>query len=245
MKKATLDTYIKKYNLGGTIESVKWVIDSKNKILSTNTLTEDKNVLVVLSLSDFTDVLEDVELGIFDTTKLKQMTNVLNEDVLLTINKRDAKITSISLTDVASEIVYVVANLQTIPPGSTPKAIPTPNVEIPITRDFVTRYTRSKGALPDVDTFTLLMNKKNKLEMVIGHSEINSNRIKLDVNAVIGKDSVANPISFKANYLKDILTSNSDCETGVMEVSDAGLCVVKFVNPPFSVTYYMRKVELI
>ena len=41
MKKETLKTFINKYYLGGTIESVKLVVDNANKTLKTNAITDD------------------------------------------------------------------------------------------------------------------------------------------------------------------------------------------------------------
>ena len=66
MTKETLKTFINKYYLAGTVESVKWVANTSNKQLITNAITEDKNVLLKVTLNNFSD-LEDGELGINDT----------------------------------------------------------------------------------------------------------------------------------------------------------------------------------
>ena len=40
MKKQTINTFIDKYSLNGTIESVKWVIDSANKQIKTASISD-------------------------------------------------------------------------------------------------------------------------------------------------------------------------------------------------------------
>ena len=49
MNKITLDTFIQKYNLGGNVNSVKWV--SNGDSLSTRFISPDKSLLGELTLS--------------------------------------------------------------------------------------------------------------------------------------------------------------------------------------------------
>jgi hypothetical protein len=89
------------------------------------------------------------------------------------------------------------------------------------------------------------MNKKGKLEMIIGYSSINSNRIKLAVNAVEGKDTVTKNINFNANHLKEILVANRDCTNAHLKVSEAGLASVEFVCGDITAEYYLVEVKSI
>jgi len=52
MKKQVLTTFIDKYSLNGTIESVKWVVDNKNKQIKTASISDDKNVLSYVTIKD-------------------------------------------------------------------------------------------------------------------------------------------------------------------------------------------------
>ena len=49
MNKITLDTFVQKYNLGGSINSVKW--ESSGDTLSTRFISPDKSLLGELTLS--------------------------------------------------------------------------------------------------------------------------------------------------------------------------------------------------
>ena len=137
---------------------------------------------------------------------------------------------------------------------SDPSVIPNPpkikevkefDVEIPITDDFIDVFTKSKNSLPDVDSFTLMMNKKtDKLELVIGYSTVNSNRVKMDIKPTAGKDKVTKPISFNSNYFKDILNKNSEAVGAVFKVSAIGIATVTFSTTEFDATYYLIRKEL-
>ena len=244
MTKETLKTFINKYYLGGTVESVKWVANTSNKQLITNAITEDKNVLLKVTLNNFSE-LPDGELGINDTSKLVKLLGVLKDEIKSEYNKTGDKITSVVFSDDNTDVQYVIADLSVIPSAPPLKKVPPFTVEIPLDADFISKFVSSKGALADVDTFTLTMNKKGKLEMIIGYSSINSNRIKLAVNAVEGKDTVTKNINFNANHLKEILLANRDCTNAHLKVSEAGLASVEFVCGDITAEYYLVEVKSI
>jgi len=243
MKKDILERFIKKYSLNGQIESVKIVVNAKDKKLLTNAITGEKKVLINVALENFDGITEDCELGVYETSKLNKMLSVLGEDITLSLNKTDAKvITSISLEDGNTEAQFIMADLSVIPPVANLKKLPDFNVEIELDEEFISRFIKAKNALPEVDIFTLLMNKKKKLDMVIGYSTLNSNRITLALKTVKGKDSVTKNINFSAKYFKEILSANNECETATLLVSDAGLATISFAKDGFTASYYMVEV---
>ena len=242
MKKQTLNSFIDKYSLNGTIESVKWVVDNGEKQIKTSSISDDKNVLSFVVIKD-TAGLENAELGVNDTSKLKKMLSVLGEDITIMVNKRDDKIVSLSLSSDSTDVQYVTADLSVIPNVPALKKLPPFNLEIPLTKDFVSTFVKAKSALNDVDTLTLTKDKKDRIKLVLGYSNINSNRINLDINATTGKDTLGKNIHFSARYLKEILTSNTDCENAVLKISDLGLAHVEFVNDSFSSNYYLVEIK--
>jgi hypothetical protein len=89
-----------------------------------------------------------------------------------------------------------------------------------------------------------LINKKtDKLELVIGYAQINSNRISLAVDAENGKDTVSKPISFSAKYFKEILSANSDATESTLNVSSKGLAYVKFNSDEYDSEYYLTEIQ--
>jgi hypothetical protein len=242
MKKQILNSFIDKYSLNGTIESVKWIVDNNDKQIKTSSISDDKNVLSFVVVKD-TAGLEDAELGVNDTTKLKKLLNVLGDDVNISFNKRDDKIVSLSLSTESTDVQYVTADLSVIPNVPVLKKLPPFNLEIPLTKEFVGTFVKAKSALSDVDTLTFIKDKKDKIKLVIGYSSVNSNRINIDVKSTDGKDSLGKTLHFSAKYLKEILTSNSDCENAVLKVSDAGIAHVEFNNDVFNSNYYLVEIK--
>ena len=242
MKKQTINTFIDKYSLNGTIESVKWVVDSANKQIKTASISDDKNVLSFVVIKDSAG-LNDAEIGINDTAKLKKLLSVLNDEVNISFNMREDKIVSLSLTGESTDVQYVTADLSVIPKVPELKKLPPFNLEIPLTKEFVTTFVKAKNALSDVDTLTFTKDKKDKLKLVIGFSSVNSNRISIDFKPTEGKDTLGKTIHFSAKYLKEILTSNSDCENAVLKISDAGIAHVEFNNDVFNSSYYLVEIK--
>jgi hypothetical protein len=242
MKKQTINTFIDKYSLNGTIESVKWVIDSANKQIKTASISDDKNVLSFVVIKDNAG-LNDAEIGINDTAKLKKLLGVLNDEVNISFNTREDKIVSLSLAGENTDVQYVTADLSVIPKVPELKKLPPFNLEIPLTKEFVTTFVKAKNALSDVDTLTFTKDKKDKLKLVIGFSSVNSNRISIDFKPTEGKDTLGKTIHFSAKYLKEILTSNSDCENAVLKISDVGIAHVEFNNDMFNSSYYLVEIK--
>ena len=242
MKKQTINTFIDKYSLNGTIESVKWVVDSANKQIKTASISDDKNVLSFVVIKDSAG-LNDAEIGINDTAKLKKLLSVLNDEVNISFNTREDKIVSLSLTGESTDVQYVTADLSVIPKVPELKKLPPFNLEIPLTKEFVTTFVKAKNALSDVDTLTFIKDKKDKLKLVIGFSSVNSNRISIDFKPTEGKDTLGKTIHFSAKYLKEILTSNNDCENAVLKISDAGIAHVEFNNDVFNSSYYLVEIK--
>ena len=237
MNKPLLESFIKKYSLNGTIESVKWA--AKDKKLHVDTITEDKTVLVKVDLKPFEE-FSDEEVGIHETSRLRAMLGALPDDVDLTLNKTKDKVTSMVLSGEKIQAQFAAADLGVIPSSPSLKSLPDSNCEIILDEDFIEKFIKAKASLPEVDTFTLI-SKKDKVYLVLGHSKLNTNRQTLEVSA---KGKVENPISFSAKFFKEILTANSDCKASNLKISDKGLAVAEFENDNFKCNYYMVTIKM-
>lgn len=244
MNKNTLETFIKKYNLNTVVDQVRWVV--KDKTLRVTAMTSDKKFLASVTQKAFE--LDDVEIGILDSIRLKQMLNAVEENVTLTLvtDSKDAtRVISVVVDDGKTELSHMCGSLDVIPAEPKIKQVPTYDVEIILTEEFVARFLKAKAALSDGELFTLLMNKKKqKLDMVFGYNRNLSDRIALEVPTVAGKDTIKSPISFNAKHLKEILTANPETKDPVLKVSEGGLSFVEFDTPEFHSQYYMIKIEV-
>jgi hypothetical protein len=107
----------------------------------------------------------------------------------------------------------------------------------------VNTFIKAKGALSEVETFAVLSRGEDKVaDVVIGHSTLNTNRIT--VTAKTDKAVKMEPISFSANYLREILNANKEVTNGTLQVSSKGLSVAKFDNNGYVSTYYLVQISI-
>jgi hypothetical protein len=256
MTKDILNTFINKYSLNGTIESVKWNVCNKDRYIATSSMSDDRGVLCFVTLKDNAD-LDDMEIGVNDTSKLKKMLTVLGDDITIvpnktTINSVDPtgnplaidRIVSLTIVSGEIEVQYCTADLSIIPSVPPLKKLPVFDLEIILTKDFISTFIRAKSALSDDDNLTLSVDKKGKIKMTLGYSVNNSNRINIAITPVDNKNKLTKTLHFNAKYLKEILVSNIDCENAVWKISEAGsggLSHIEFndSNSIFSSNYYL------
>ena len=237
MDKNRLSRFISKYNLAGLVESVQW--NSENKTLSTRFISDDKTVLGLVTLNEFE--FEDSSIGVYNTNTLKSLLNVLGNDVNLTLKKVEEKPISLSLTSDSTAVQYQLADLAVIPNVPELKQLPEFNIVIDMDSNFIEKFNKAKSALSDIDNFTVLT-EKGKLKIVIGYSNINTNRVELVVND--NYDGEVKPISFSAKYFKEILSANKEANKATLAVSKDGLSHVEFAVDGFTSSYYLVEVQL-
>lgn len=243
MEKEKLLGFIKRYNLNGSIESVQLDSNLSNNSISTKFASEEKYILgtVVLNKVNF----GDATLGVYDTTKLKSLLGVLGSDIDVSTTKSNDRVVSVSLKDKNMSANFMLSDLSVIPKTPNLKNLPSWDVVIKLDKDFVSRFVKAKNALPEVSTFTLLMNNKtSKLELVLGYASINSNRISMAVETLNGMDSVTKTISFSAKYFKEVLSANIDSDNAELKVSCQGLAYTSFSSEDYDAEYYLTEVRL-
>lgn len=247
MEKKQIETFIKKYYLGGLVEKIRWVSDD-TKLLAT-AMTSDRKLYVSTELEKGS-FFKDVEVGIQETSKLRAMLSVLSDsfNVEVDIDGSDAtRVRSLNMSDANSEVVYATAATGVLDPIPKMKSIPAFEVEINLTDEFIERLLKAKAALPEAELFTLVMSKKKqKLEMVLGYKEnVNSDRIILGVPTEAGKDTLSKAISFNVKHLKEIIAANSDSKAPKkLLVTEAGLASLKFEDDGFKTQYYLMKIDV-
>ena len=237
MNKTRITRFIQKYNLAGLVESVSW--KAENKTLTTRFISDDKTVLGSVSVVDFD--FEDSTVGVYNTNTLKSLLGVLGNDVNITLKKVDEKPISLSLTSDATTVQYQLADLAVIPNVPDLKQLPEFGISIDMDGNFIEKFIKAKSALSDIDNFTVLT-EKGKLKIVIGYSNINTNRVELVVNDSF--DGEVKPISFSAKYFKEILSANKEANKATLKVSKEGLANVDFSVDGFTSSYFLVEVQL-
>ena len=240
MEKQSLNRFVSKYNLAGLVESVKW--ESSEGSLTTSFISDDKSVLGSVTMKEFDST--DASFGVYDTTKLTKMLSVLGNDVDFSINDIDGKPVSLKFKDGSTSVNYMLADLSVIPNVPDLKQLPEFDTEIKLDSNFITKFIKAKGALADENnfTFTCKDGQNGSGQIILGYSNINTNRINIDVDCTCSKDSVE-PISFSANFLKEILVANKEATDATLKISSQGLAHISFEVDNYESNYYLVEIQ--
>tara|TARA_A100001391_G_scaffold102554_1_gene68234 strand:+ start:44 stop:757 length:714 start_codon:yes stop_codon:yes gene_type:complete len=235
MNKKRLQSFIQKYYLNGLVEGT--AIVCKDSSIQTDFITEDRSMMGHVKYNDVS--IENGTYGIFDTTMFSRMLSVLDSNMDIHVVKIDDKPINLSMQSNGTVVTALLADLSVIPDVPKLQKIPEFGLKVKLTDDFVNTYIKSKTALPEADTFTILPDATCKF--VLGMSNTNTNRISIPVKAEIS-DPLMEQKVVNANVFKELLTCNRESE-GIAELSDAGLLRVTFQTNDYTATYYMKTLE--
>ena len=231
MKKASLEQFINRYNLGGEVESVK--ITSSDSEMKVSFISDDKTLLGEVTSKE--GEFPNGEFGVYTTSQLKALLGVLESSMDV-----DSTESYIKFSDKGTSVNYMLADLSVIPVVPDLKAVPPMNVQITLDDDFTSKFIISKGALSESDTFTFECNNNNG-SIILGYSSINTNRISMKVDCKCDGDVA--PISFSAKYLKEILNANRGSKSANLQISSQGLAHIEFEKDNLTSKYYLVEIK--
>ena len=235
MDKSKLVKFINKYYLSGNVNSV--AINSDGNGLSTRFVSGDKSLLGEVKLKNYS--ITEADFGVYQTDVLLKMLSVLDNDVSVDLVKAEEKAISLDAKDSGAKVRYMLSDLSVINTPPQLKQIPEFELLLNVDKTFVSKFISGKGALPDVESFTIVSG--DKPEVIIGYSSIATNRVAVPVENQT--DNTIDNISFNANLFKDVLEANKECEAAVLEVSSEGLARITFNVGDYESTYYLVAVQ--
>jgi hypothetical protein len=168
------------------------------------------------------------------------MLGVLDSDVEFSISDIEGKAVSLKFKDKATSVNYMLADLSVIPSVPDLKQLPDFNVKIKLDQRFIRTFISAKGALADENSFTFTC-KDGKGQIILGFSNINTNRISIDVDCECEGD--IQPISFSATYLKEILVANKEASDATLNISSQGLSHIHFEVDGYTTNYYLVETQ--
>jgi hypothetical protein len=238
MEKSKLEKFIGKYNLGGSCESV--VLKVEGNSLSTRAISDDKNVLCEVTGPSLG--LAAGEYAVYETQKLKSLLGVVSENLSVTVKKSGEKVIGLQFADASTEATFVLADTSVIPAVPELKKLPSTDLTITMDEEFITTFVKAKGALPDVETFTVISSGDDTTaQIVLGYSSLNTNRVK--INVATKESAAVKATSFSAKYLREILVANKDAKTGELQISSKGIAKTTFVADNITSTYYLVQID--
>jgi hypothetical protein len=134
----------------------------------------------------------------------------------------------------------MLADLSVIPSVPDLKRLPEFDIDIKLDDAFISTFIKGKTALTDETKFTFSC-KDGKGTIIIGHSNINTNRVSIDVECECEKD--VEHISFSAEFLKNILIANKDAKDASLKISTDGLAHISFEVDEYKSEYYLVEIK--
>lgn len=240
MKKEVLETFIRRYALGGEINKVKWKYTAADKTLHTRATADNRSFVADVIMHDFTDLgAEDIVLCIGDTEKVKGMMTPFGDDINVTINKTGDRILGFTISDADCESYCTAADPASIDPvAKNLQDIPEYHVVVPLTEDFLEKFLKARSALKDVASFSVGMNKKGLFEVVIGYATSNSNRIRITPATDPAKNKVDTALAFPLEYISEVFKANQDIPGGTLSINSNGIARLYFKSDKYTCTYY-------
>jgi hypothetical protein len=240
MKKETLESFIKRYNLGNLIPKVKWKYTAGVKTLHCRAAADNRSFVADVVMSEFSDFgPDDLVVCIGDTEKVQAMMKPFGEDINLSVNKNGDRILGFTISDSDCESYCTAADPSAIDPvAKNLQDVPEYHVVVPLSEEFLEKFLAARGALKDVETFSVGMNKKGVFEFVIGYTTANSNRIRIAPATLPDKNKVDTALSFPIKNLAEVFKANSDITDGQLSINSNGILRAYFKNDKYACTYY-------
>jgi hypothetical protein len=235
MEKATLQKFIDKYHLAGTIESVIW---DSNGSLSCDFVSDAQNLVGNVQLKN--NPISDAKVGIYQTSKLNKILTALANDIDVKFDGDTNQKHAISIEDTKNKAKFMLADPSVVKKAPAIKDLPEWDIEIDINNTLISDFVKARNAVPEAENFAVTTSG-NKVQFVINYSSINTNRLTFDVDAT--KITDIQPVAFPADLFKEVLNANRGM-TGTLKVSSKGLIQLKFNDNDFETIYYIVMSQL-
>jgi len=241
MQKQTLTSVVDKYHLNGIVESVKWVIKDKN--ITVDFITPMKNLVGKVTSPNFD--LEDVDLGIYNTSQFNKLVKIMDSTVVLGLTKSPyGTPIELTLADNQYDLNYYLSDLmliESVPNINEPTDYDTTSKIEP---NFITMFANAKKALGDVKQFTVQTETKDgetSLLIIIGDGNSYANKIKFKTpcESMFG----LNEIPFPADVMMELLKANEEADSGTIQISQEGLMKVSFKEESIESIYYLVRLS--
>jgi len=235
MEKATLQKFIDKYHLAGSIESVIW---DSNGSLSCDFVSDSQSLVGNVKLK--TNPISDAKVGIYQTSKLNKMLTALASDIEITFDGDEKQKFAISIEDKKNKAKFMLADPSVVKKAPAIKDLPSWDIELDVNDALIADFIKARNAVPEAINFAITTSG-DKVKFVINYSSINTNRLTFDVDAT--KTTDIQPVAFDADLFKNVITANRGMK-GTMKVSSKGLLQLTFTDDEFEAMYYLVMSQL-
>lgn len=232
ISKDRLTSHIDRYYLGGNVEHVK--LEIENNTLSCDFISNDQSLVGQLEVEGMP--LEDCEIGIYDTAKLRKLIKILEDEIDVEVEYAADKAKTLHMEDSFKQVDFQLGELSIIPDAPSLKQIPEFETVVTLDDQFISDFIDAERALKDSSTFAVESNG-DSVDIVLGFSQ-RGNTNEVHLNPEIERFEEMDPTMFDSSVFSEILSANKDAEEMSWEVSSQGLSRIKFSGGDFELTYY-------
>ena len=212
---------IEKYYLNGLTEAVKFNIKNNVLVIPFSTTTRDVVGEVTLPIE-----LPDAEFGIFETSPLLKLLNILDTNLDIQYKITSNIVEKLLIEDNQYKMMFSLSDISLIP--KTPDVIDIDyHLTYIIEPDFITRFVDCKKALgSDIKTF-VLEPQSDKAKIILGDPSGYANKLEFEI-PVFMEGFPFVPLLFPSDVLKEILVANKNFTYAELKVNGEGLMHLMF-----------------
>jgi hypothetical protein len=239
MDKDQLLNIINKYYLNGLVERVCWTI--KDGILSIKFKSQNKNMAGFLNTPL---LLEDNELGVFNTSQLYKLINITEGDIKLSLESRGKIVSKINIKDSKFNLTYSLADTSLIETIKSVNEPPSPAATADVNQEHINMFLKSKKALSDESELCTLeltsLDGIKVAKVTLGEGNDYSNKISFNIpcDFILGNE----PMQFNSNILKEILAANKNAKN-TLHIFEEGMLKLESEENNINTIYYLVKLN--
>jgi len=238
--------FINCYNLNNLFESVKWDYNNLNKKLSVTFKSPDKSSLGIVLLKDIDLDTNDFSIGVYDTTKLKDLLNVFKDDEInIDFLMQNNSYTKINLYDDKDifNVKYNLADLTIIPAGGAIKQ--KPNYDLVTECDFSTDFLNAHKAIKSQNF--MINSTKSTIKFIMFEDSDPTSNFKgnqIDITCKLldtdENNNLLKDLYFDTSIFKSILLANNFKNAKcTLSISNDGILKLEFSSDDFNNVYYL------
>lgn len=232
----SLKSNIEKYSLGGTINRA--LFTNKNEKLKIIGVEDNKSLYAVIT-SRRKIFNQDLQFGIFNTSNMLGLLNLLDGKVTTEINPYNIVL---SQPDMNVEVNF--ADVSVIGPDTykepNAKKLPaTYEINMELNKEIMEKILKSIGAFSSSEKNLYFQFKRNKPYLVIGDEVSKSNKVNFDISTYGEFTEFKGKLAFFLKFFKSILSSVKTMDKVTLKASIAGIMIVECTDENNQCTYYM------
>lgn len=232
----SLKSNIEKYSLGGTINRA--LFTNKNGKLKIIGIEDNKSLYAVI-LSRRKIFNQDLQFGIFNTSNMLGLLNLLDGKVTTEINAYNI---ILSQPDMNVEVNF--ADVSVIGPDTYKEPNPTKlpasyEINMELNKELMEKILKSIGAFSSSEKNLYFQFKRNKPYLVIGDEVSKSNKVNFDISTYGNFEEFNGKLAFFLKFFKSILSSVKTMDKVTLKASIAGIMIVECTDENNQCAYYM------